>query len=113
MTVLQQLRKVLLNSTPASDVPASGVPASGAPANNTYTLKDLSRALRRSEKELPELLSSLERSLQRGEQLATVPACCLGCGFEFQERTRFSRPSRCPRCKSERITPARFSLLAR
>ena len=29
---------------------------------------------------------------------------CQHCGFAFRERTKLTRPSRCPRCRSEAIT---------
>jgi hypothetical protein len=32
----------------------------------------------------------------------------VACGFEFKERERAKRPSRCPRCSSERLTKPRF-----
>ena len=76
---------------------------------NAKTLAELSAELSISEKELPALLEKLERSLRReGVRLSLVPACCIGCGFEFTERTRFKRPSRCPKCRSGRIAPAAF-----
>ena len=73
------------------------------------TLKELSAELGVSEKVLPEAIEKLSRSLRRTEQrLRQIQPKCLECGFEFRERERFTRPSRCPSCKSERITPARF-----
>jgi hypothetical protein len=72
-------------------------------------LKELSAELGVSEKVLPEAIEKLSRSLRRTEkQLRQLRPKCLGCGFDFRERERFTRPSRCPSCKSERITPARF-----
>ncbi len=72
-------------------------------------LKDLSVELGVSEKVLPEALEKLNRSLRRTEKrLRQVHPKCLDCGFDFRDRERFTRPSRCPSCKSERIRPARF-----
>jgi predicted Zn-ribbon and HTH transcriptional regulator len=73
------------------------------------TLKQLSTELGVREKALPDALDKLSRSLLHTDQRLHrhVPAC-LECGFEFSERSRSSKPSRCPRCRSERITPARF-----
>jgi transcriptional regulator len=72
-------------------------------------LDELSRELGVSEKVLPELIDKVARSLQRGDQqLHREPPRCVACGFEFEHRTRASRPSRCPRCSSERLTRARF-----
>jgi len=33
------------------------------------------------------------------------PAQCKVCGFVFKERSRFSRPTKCPCCKSESVSP--------
>jgi len=37
-----------------------------------------------------------------------VPARCRNCGYEFRGRERLRKPSKCPRCHSERIEPPRF-----
>jgi hypothetical protein len=72
-------------------------------------LAELSRELRVSEKELPDALAKLKRSLQHsGETLKEVPPRCIACGFEFEALGRARRPSRCPRCSSERLTRPRF-----
>ena len=75
------------------------------------TLAELSRELGVSEKALPDALNKLARSAGRaGAPLRQTPASCLECGFEFRDRERVTSPSRCPRCRSERIAPARFWL---
>lgn len=59
-------------------------------------------------------LEHLARSLpHQGQVLEVDPARCVACGYEFEDRRRFGRPSRCPKCKSERIDPPRFSVRAR
>lgn len=66
-----------------------------------------------SEKDVAGHLEHLARSLrQGGERLVIDPARCLACGFVFRERTRLSKPSRCPACKSQRLEPAHFSVRA-
>jgi predicted Zn-ribbon and HTH transcriptional regulator len=80
-TVRQELREVLR----------------GPPA----TARDLSALLRISEREVLEHLPHVA-------DLSIEPAECKACGFVFDERTRAKKPSRCPECKSERITPPRF-----
>ena len=37
---------------------------------------------------------------------------CRHCGFAFRERTKLTRPSRCPRCRSEAITAPRYGIRA-
>jgi predicted Zn-ribbon and HTH transcriptional regulator len=72
-------------------------------------LEQLSSELHVSMKVLPGALEKLSRSLRHsGRKLVQQPAACLACGFTFEERTRFQRPSRCPRCSSERIQSAAF-----
>jgi transcriptional regulator len=76
------------------------------------TSRELSQALGVSEREVLEHLPHLARSLSHtGERLAIEPSSCLGCGFEFEERTRVKRPGRCPACKSTRISPPRFGIV--
>lgn len=72
---------------------------------------DLSRELGVSEKVLPDALDKLRRSLQHeSERLYVEPPRCVACGFEFEDRTRAKRPSRCPRCSSERLTKSRYRI---
>ena len=35
---------------------------------------------------------------------------CQSCAFVFRERTKLTRPSRCPRCRSEAITSPRYGI---
>ncbi|ACB40564.1 transcriptional regulator [Pyrobaculum neutrophilum] len=59
--------------------------------------------------ELYEELEHVKKTLKRmGYRLEVVPATCKRCGFQFTDRERLKKPSRCPRCKSERIDPPRF-----
>jgi transcriptional regulator len=76
------------------------------------TLKELSRELSLSEKDLVPLLDKLEQRSGQGAPLSIEPARCIGCGFEFRGRSRAAKPSRCPECRSERIAPPRFWIAA-
>ena len=38
------------------------------------------------------------------------PSMCQECRFVFRERTRLTRASRCPRCRSESISSPRFMI---
>lgn len=76
------------------------------------TTRELSQALGVSEREVLAHLPHVARSLANSdERLAVEPARCLACGFEFAERTRVTRPGRCPACKSTRISQPRFSIV--
>lgn len=79
-----------------------------------HTSLQLSQAVGIPQGEVAGHLEHLARSLpHQGLVLEVDPARCVACEFEFEDRRRFGRPSRCPRCKSERIEPPRFSVRAR
>lgn len=72
------------------------------------TLKELAGESGLKERETADHLGHAVRSLRPEEKLLETPAECLACGFSFRKRDRFRKPSRCPRCKSERIEPAHY-----
>ena len=73
------------------------------------TIRDLSQAVSLPEKEIVGHLSHIERSLQRqGKKLIVRPYRCLTCNFVFENRTRFTKPGRCPKCKNSHIRVAQF-----
>ena len=66
--------------------------------------RELSQSVGIREKEVYEHLSHIARSVNaRRKKLIIIPSRCLECGYIFEDRKRFSPPSRCPRCKSEHI----------
>jgi predicted Zn-ribbon and HTH transcriptional regulator len=78
-----------------------------------HTSLQLSQAVGIPQGEVAGHLEHLARSLpHQGLALVVDPACCVACGYAFEDRRRLGRPSRCPRCKSERIEPPRFSVRA-
>jgi predicted Zn-ribbon and HTH transcriptional regulator len=80
-------------------------------SNGPLTARDLSRELGVSEREVLRNLEHLERTLKEsGAKLIVDPAACLGCGFVFRKRERLNRPSRCPVCRGERLSSARFGV---
>ena len=75
------------------------------------TARELSGLLRIQEKDVIPHLEHLEKSLRRSaERLVIEPAECLKCGFRFEKRRRFSKPSACPLCRCQRIGPPVFRL---
>lgn len=75
------------------------------------TAHELSAEVRIPEREVAAHLEHLERSLaSTAERLEVEPAVCKACGYRFEERGRFGRPSRCPKCKSERLGAPRFCI---
>jgi predicted Zn-ribbon and HTH transcriptional regulator len=78
-----------------------------------WGFEELRRELEAPARALEEDLRHVERSLRRGsERLRIEPARCLSCGFVFRERAarHLHAPSRCPRCRSERIADPRFRI---
>jgi predicted Zn-ribbon and HTH transcriptional regulator len=68
------------------------------------TDRDLSQALGIPEKDVYGHLDHIARSLgPRGGKLRILPARCMSCGYVFKERTRWSRPGRCPKCRDSHI----------
>lgn len=68
----------------------------------------------RSAKMLYEDLEHIARSLKgSGMILLMVPPACKACGYVFKDLEKPRRPSKCPRCKSERVTSPRFIIKAR
>lgn len=77
------------------------------------TIHELSVAVGAKEKDLLDHLVHVERSLARsGERFVVEPARCLSCSYEFGDRTRRTRPGRCPACRGSRIAHPRFSIEA-
>lgn len=75
------------------------------------TLREISQAVGISEKDVPDHLSHIRSSVKSdGLILVIDPPSCLSCDFVFENRKRFTRPGRCPRCKSERIDDPLFHL---
>jgi transcriptional regulator len=73
--------------------------------------RELSQRVGVSEKDVTLHLEHLARSaLVVGERMVIAPANCLGCGYAFSDRDRFSKPGRCPRCRGTQISPPRFAL---
>ena len=73
--------------------------------------REISASVHIAEREVAEHLRHLEHTLsQAGERLVILAPHCVKCGFVFEHRERHSRPSRCPHCRSERISPPKFSI---
>ncbi len=73
--------------------------------------RELSALVHIREKDVLPHLKHLERSLRRlGLRLVVDPAKCIGCGYRFENRQRFSKPSACPRCRGQRIESPAFQV---
>jgi len=73
--------------------------------------RDLSGQVGIAEKEVVAHLAHIDRSLAgKGRKLDIAPAGCQVCGFAFTSKKRYNRPSRCPRCRSERTAAPVFQI---
>jgi predicted Zn-ribbon and HTH transcriptional regulator len=80
--------------------------------NEEMGVRDLSQALRIKEKEVLEHLPHIERTVKTmNKKIVFTPSICLSCGYIFEDRKRFSRPSRCPRCKKTHIENPMFRIV--
>jgi hypothetical protein len=75
------------------------------------SVKQLSGRTGLSEKQVRDHLEHIARSLARGgDELEREASRCMKCDHRFDDRERVSTPSRCPECRSERISPPRFRI---
>lgn len=66
--------------------------------------REVSQTVRIREREVYEHLPHIARSLAaQRKKLIILPFQCLACGYVFEERKRFTRPGRCPRCKKAHL----------
>lgn len=79
------------------------------------TARQLAELTDISERQVEEHLGHIVRSLARDHcrRLMLRPSACHDCGFVFRERTRLTRPSRCPRCRSEAISAPGYMIESR
>ncbi|MFW5640725.1 MAG: transcriptional regulator [Thermodesulfobacteriota bacterium] len=78
----------------------------------SYDVRELSQALRISEKEVASHLDHVNKSVaSQKRKLQVNPATCAECGFTFKDRKRLTKPSRCPKCKSQRIQSPRYRVV--
>jgi len=74
-----------------------------------YSVSHLARHFKCTISEIIEDLNHITQSmLSKNKRLRSKPPICNHCGFIFKERKRLSRPTKCPKCKSEYITEPYF-----
>jgi len=80
----------------------------------TLDCRELSQRLHQSEKEILEHLDHLRLSLrQQAKRLKIEPAVCRRCGFSFDDRSRLTKPGKCPKCRHTGIEPPLFYIAGR
>ena len=82
---------------------------------SAYQIASLLGLEKGEERRIYEEIAHASRSLRRrsGGRLTIVmiPPQCANCGYVFKDLKRPRKPSRCPRCKSERIYPPLFTVI--
>jgi predicted Zn-ribbon and HTH transcriptional regulator len=76
------------------------------------TTQQIAAIVKISERLIEEHLGHIMKTVARDRSLRFVlqPSECKECEFVFRDRNRLTRPSRCPRCRSESLTDPRFSI---
>ena len=73
--------------------------------------RELSRRLHISEKMVYANLPHVARTAKtRGLQFIIEPACCLDCGYRFNERQRVTPPGKCPACRRTHLDPPAYRI---
>jgi predicted Zn-ribbon and HTH transcriptional regulator len=72
----------------------------------------LAELLGMPERQVEEHLGHVVKTIARDPARTFVlePSECQSCAYVFRDRTRLTRPSRCPRCRSEAITSPRYGI---
>jgi transcriptional regulator len=72
----------------------------------------LAQLLGISERQVEDHLMHVVKTVARDDHRRFVlePSACQDCGFDFRDRTKLTRPSRCPCCRSESITAPRYGI---
>ncbi|MGH7167366.1 MAG: transcriptional regulator [Nitrospiraceae bacterium] len=81
-------------------------------AGTLRTSRQLAELVGVPERQIEDHLAHIVRSVarDRGRRFVLDPSACQDCGFVFRGRTRLTRPSRCPRCRSEAISAPRYGI---
>jgi len=76
------------------------------------TAREISQTIGIREREVYEHLPHIALSaLAQKRKLVVLPFQCMSCGYVFEERKRFTRPSRCPRCKKTHLETPVYRLV--
>ncbi|MFW6217041.1 MAG: hypothetical protein ACOC3Y_04375 [Desulfohalobiaceae bacterium] len=78
-------------------------------AGRPLTSRELSQSLGLGAKELLGHVHHIQKSQNKFQgKIEILPAECKKCGFDFSKRQKYSRPSKCPICKSQYLEPPAF-----
>ena len=80
-------------------------------SQNEMDARELSQELGIREKEVYDHLAHVGRTVKaEKKKLIIHPSRCLQCGFVFEDRKRFTRPGRCPKCRQSHLLNPRFQI---
>ncbi len=81
-------------------------------AETRLTAYQLAQRLGIPERQVEDHLVHVVKSLARdpSRRFVLEPATCPDCGFVFRDRTKLTRPGRCPQCRGEGITAPRYGI---
>ena len=74
--------------------------------------RQLAKIVGITEREVEDHIVHIIKSVARDRSLRFIqePCECRRCEFAFRDRSKITRPSRCPRCHSEDITEPQYSI---
>lgn len=73
---------------------------------------ELSKLVQIKIRDVADHLEHLAKSVKHEKKkLEILPSVCSSCGYIFEGRTRFTKPSSCPECKKTRIEPPSYQIV--
>jgi hypothetical protein len=72
------------------------------------SIRELALYFRITTDEAADDLLHVARSIYPKQELKMDISICKKCGFMFKERTKLKPPSKCPKCRHEKITEPKF-----
>lgn len=80
--------------------------------NTRLTSRQLAQLVGISEHQVEDHLLHIAKTVasDRSRRFMLEPSQCRDCGYIFRDRSRLTKPSRCPRCRSEAITAPRYGI---
>jgi len=81
-------------------------------AGTRLTSHQLAQMLGIPERQVEDHLVHVVRSVAKdpSRRFVLEPSVCPDCAFIFRDRTKLTRPSRCPECRGEGITAPRYGI---
>ncbi|VVB81115.1 Uncharacterised protein [uncultured archaeon] len=78
-------------------------------SKQAMTLRELAEWFHADTKELLIDLEHISQIIKPGK-LVMDPSVCRTCGYVFKDRENRRRPSKCPKCKAEKVSEPVFSI---